>query len=168
MFLMAWATAATNKLVLTFADPSGRRSKMGVWVDDSINTMVSAGVVAIKDAAQACSDAKIEKAELLMYAKDDAPGAAESDPFDRPTDKLELVFASTEGIETTIKLPSVKSAYYQTDRVTPLTTAGPAATLIALIKANCCTADGQALDVQKKARRMVPKGLKTWNKPGLI
>lgn len=168
MFLMAWVTAATNLLKVTFNDAAGRASTVGIYVDDSETSLTTGGPAALVTGFAGISDALISKSELLMYAKDDAPGNPETDAYDRPTDKLQLKLSADSGIAATITLPSLKEAYYQSDKTRPLTGAGPAKTLLDLIKANCVTADGQPLTSIKSARRMVPRGLKTWNKKGSI
>jgi hypothetical protein len=166
MFLMAWISAAADKLLVHFKDAVGRESTVGVYTLPGAAGPLATGPAAIVTGLAGVSDAVIHKAELLKYAVDDAPAAPVADPYDRPTDKLELVLLGEDGVPATIKLPSVKEAYYQADKATPLTSAGPAKTLIDLIKASCVTADGAPFATVSKARRMIPRRLRTWNKRG--
>lgn len=167
MFLMAWVAASADKILVHFKDAVGRESTVGVYTLPGAAGPTATGPQAIITGLAGVSDAVVHKAELLKYAVEDAPAAPVADPYDRPTDKLEVLAAGEDGTIATIKLPSLKEAYYQADKQTPLATPGPAKTLLDLIVANCVTADGAPL-VITKARRMIPRRLRTWNKRGTI
>lgn len=168
MFLMAWVAAGADKLLVKFKDAAGRVSTTGVYVAPGSANPQATGPAAIVTGLAGISDAVIFNAELLKYAVDDAAGEPEEDPYDRPTDKLELKCIGDDGVSTTITLPSPKEVYYNDDKETIADVVGPAKTLLDLIEASCVTADGSPLAGIVRARRMVPRGLKTWNKKGSI
>lgn len=163
MFLMAWVAGARKLAKYVFTDRAGRRAQTQVWVGAGETDPTGGGVEAIRAGLAGVSDAAINEVQLLSYAKQDAAIAPATDPFDRPTDKLEVSGITAEGVPVTMKLPSLLAANYQSDGVTPLTT-GPAAALIALVASTCVSADGDPITSIKRSRRMVPSGLKTWNK----
>jgi len=160
---MAWVAGARRKSTYYFQDRVGRVATVDVWVGGGEDDPEGGSVSTLRAAFLACTDAAIKATQILAYAKQDTTPAYGTDAFDRPTDKLEVGAITAEGIPVTMKLPSLLAANYQADGVTPLTT-GAAAALMTAILENCVSADGEPLTKIKRARRMIPSGLKSWTR----
>jgi hypothetical protein len=155
-----WADENTGELLMEFVDTDGSHGKVKVELQTPTLAFSDPGPTALIPDAAALSNALLEKAFLLRRAVNTTPAINGSGPYDLVKDKLRFVWNGEEGERVTWELPAPVETCLQSDQLYVDLTNTDVANLIAYVKANCLSAEGDAITDVALAFRTRPGHVK--------
>jgi hypothetical protein len=156
---MAWVAEPSNQVILHIEDFSGKHAQM-VFYTSNVETDPDAGFPAdIAAATQAITTGLVTDVEVLIHAIQTSPGTPATGPYDRVQDKAKFVFLAADGSQPVMQVPGPLATIFKSDTINIDPTDTLALAFINAVKANCVTAEGEAIIGLQRGFRREPSGL---------